>query len=116
MIVPQITTGRGPRRPPSTAELAEVALWRREVAEMQTRIEEAEEFFAPEQPRDCAEYLARNGGMMSTGQGLGVYVGRCPAACPPGWVFLWLGEATTLQVRDALAQVKKGRNEWPQKA
>lgn len=63
--------------------------------------------------RDHAAILARHGGMVSGGQGLGVMIGTNVAACPRGWIFLKLGVATVDEIHGALVLVSEGRAPWP---
>lgn len=59
-----------------------------------------------------AEYLAKNGGMATCGEHLGVFVGTDEAATPNGWVFVPM--PTTPQiVREAIDHAKRGRSQWP---
>ncbi len=61
------------------------------------------------------EHLATNGGLVACGEHLGAMVGPDEFACPPGWVFVSLEEATPELVSEALALAKKGRAVWPEK-
>lgn len=64
-----------------------------------------------------ADRLCKHGGMISTGQGLGVMVapGSAIGNCPPGWVFVAQDDpATTPEiVREALSVGRDGRKAWP---
>lgn len=62
-----------------------------------------------------AEHLARNGGLATCGNHLGVMVGPEPARCPAGWVFVPQAEATPEIVQEALNTASRGRKDWPEK-
>ena len=59
--------------------------------------------------------IDRGGGMISCGDHLGVYVGIAELACPPGWVFVNIEDATVEGISKAVEYQKKGRKTWPGK-
>ncbi len=65
--------------------------------------------------RTYPEFLAKNGGLATTGNHLGVMVAPRNKArnCPPGWVFVPMETATPEIVREALDVSRKGRSDWP---
>lgn len=81
-------------------------------------------------PKELAklEYLQsvidRGGGMITCGQGLGVFVAPCQTAaevdalgydkrCPKGWTLIAHGEATLERLLAVYEQAKQGRKAWP---
>jgi len=59
--------------------------------------------------------VAKSGGMITCGGHLGVYVGTDIAATPRAWAFVDLATATPELVAEAVADVKRGREAWPDK-
>lgn len=51
--------------------------------------------------------------MMTCGEHLGVFVGTDILACPKGWVFIPLADATPALVRQAIEHANRGRKNWP---
>ena len=62
--------------------------------------------------------LAKGGGMITTGQHLGVFVGQALNLhrCPPGWVFVDVETTTLDQVCEAIECASLGRKFWPKNA
>ncbi len=66
----------------------------------------------------AAWILSRGGGMITTGNHLGVFVSREEnlVACPLGWVFVNVETTTLDQLCEAIEVASQGRKMWPKNA
>lgn len=69
--------------------------------------------------RDWAEMtLARGGGIMTYGGGLGVFVSKAEnqSRTPKGWVFVDVEDTTLERLVETLEVASRGRKAWPKNA
>lgn len=59
--------------------------------------------------------VSKGGGLIATGNHLGLMVGSKIENCPPGWVFLHIDDATEELFEECLDAARNGRKAWPQK-
>lgn len=72
----------------------------------------------PEPPDPLAYYQAiidHGAGMISLGDGLGVFVGEVDTGTPAGWLFVPRRSATAEKLKHWVDAVRKGRADWPEK-
>lgn len=72
----------------------------------------------PERKEYIEWMLRRGGGMITTGNHLGVFVSdeKNLGRCPPGWVFVDVSSATVEKVSEAIDVATQGRRDWPKNA